>query len=140
MSEFQHPPQIFGIGADLVEVTRIAESLEKFGERFERRVFTEIEIAYCKAMPHPELHFAARFAAKEAFLKALGTGKARGISWREAGVENLPSGQPRLVITGRALEICRERKVGTMHLTLSHTRGNAMAVVVIENGRPTEVK
>lgn len=140
MSAFEHPSHIFGIGADLVEVTRIAESLEKFGQRFERRVFTELETAYCKAMPQPELHFAARFAAKEAFLKALGTGKARGISWREAGVENLPSGQPRLVITGRALALCRERNIGAMHLTLSHTRGNAMAVVVLENGRAAGVK
>jgi len=75
---------------------------------------------------------AARFAAKEAFLKALGTGWARGITWQDVGIENLPSGMPRLVISGRALELAREYGVTQTHVTLSHSRGHAVAVVVLE--------
>ena len=125
---------IFGIGVDLVETSRVEESLAKFGERFERRVFTEAEREYCRRMPAPAMHYAARFAAKEAFLKALGTGTARGIAWPEAGIVNLPGGQPTLVITGRAREIMEEKGVARAHVTLSHSRGHAVAVVVMETG------
>jgi holo-[acyl-carrier protein] synthase len=123
---------IFGIGLDLVEVARIQESLQKFGERFQKRVFTETERSYCNALPHPSLHFAARFAAKEAYLKALGTGLSSSISWKDVGVENLPSGKPELKVTGRALELASERGVREMHLSLSHTSNHAAAVVVLE--------
>lgn len=123
---------IAGIGMDLVEVTRIQESLDRFGERFQRRVFTEVERAYCNALPHPALHFAARFAAKEAFLKAVGTGLSQGLSWKEVGVENLPSGQPVLHVEGKARERAEQMGVTHMHISLSHTQGHGAAVVVLE--------
>jgi holo-[acyl-carrier protein] synthase len=123
---------IFGIGIDLIEIERIQQNLEKHGSRFEEKVFTPTERAYCRSMPIPAQHYAARFAAKEAFLKALGTGWAKGITWQDVGIENLPSGMPRLVVTGRAREIAEERGVGAMHVSLSHSRGNAVAVAVLE--------
>ena len=123
---------IFGIGIDLIEISRVEESFQKFGERFEKKMFTETEREYCKSMPHPPLHFAARFAAKEAFLKALGTGKSHGISWRDAGVEKLKSGQPLLAITGRGKEILDEHGITSCHVSLTHTRTHAAAVVVLE--------
>ncbi len=123
---------IFGIGVDLVEVSRIRESLEKFPERFARKVFTKVEQEYCTRMPEPAMHYAARFAAKESFLKALGTGKARGIAWTDVGVMNLDSGQPTLELTGRAAEVMAERGAAVAHVSLSHSRGHAMAAVVLE--------
>lgn len=127
---------IYGIGLDLVEVARIEESLQRFGERFQKRVFTELERAYCNALPHPPLHFAARFAAKEAFLKALGTGLSNAISWKDVGIENLSSGKPELRVIGRALELATERGIEQMHVSLSHTHGHAAAVIVLEIRTP----
>lgn len=123
---------VYGIGLDLVEVARIEESLKRFGERFQKRMFTQVEREYCNALPHPALHFAARFAAKEAYLKALGTGLSNAISWQDVGIENLASGKPELRVGGRALELARERGITQMHVSLSHTHGQAAAVVVLE--------
>ena len=123
---------IYGVGVDLVETARIEESLKKFPERFEKKIFTPVEREYCGAMPAPALHYAARFAAKEAFLKALGTGKSHGIAWSEIGIVNRPSGQPVLEITGRAKDLLDERKIARIHVSLSHTKGHAVAVVVFE--------
>jgi holo-[acyl-carrier protein] synthase len=123
---------IFGVGVDLVEITRIEDSFKKFPGRFEQKIFTEAERAYCNRMPIPAQHYAARFAAKESYLKALGTGKARGIGWRDIGIENLESGQPVLVITGRAKEISDSCGIVRAHVSLSHTRGHSMAAVVLE--------
>lgn len=123
---------IFGIGVDLVETSRIRESLEKFADRFARKVFTPVEQEYCNRMPDPAMHYAARFAAKEAFLKALGTGKARGIAWTDVGIVNLPGGQPVLAVTGRAAEVMAGKGAGASHVSLSHSRGHAMAAVVLE--------
>ena len=95
---------ILGVGIDLVEVERVTELLGKYSGRFAARVFTEEERAYCEKMAQPGQHYAARFAAKEAFLKAIGTGFAKGISWKEIGVVKLPSGEPVLELRGRALE------------------------------------
>lgn len=123
---------IFGVGVDLVETNRIEESMQKFPDRFERKMFTDVEREYCKRMPHPAMHMAARFAAKEAFLKALGTGKAKGIAWKDVGIQNLPGGKPELVITGRAKELVDENAIIGFHVSLSHSRGHAVAVVVLE--------
>lgn len=130
---------ILGIGVDAIEIARIQAILETHGERFETKVFTEQERAYCrrKAMPAP--HYAARFAAKEAFFKAIGTGQASGLSWRDIGVESLASGMPRLVLTGRARDLARQRGVAHLHLSLSHSRDLAVAVVVLE-GSPDAQK
>lgn len=123
---------IFGIGVDLIEIDRIQENLVKHGERFEAKVFTPTEREYCRRMPIPAQHYAARFAAKEAFLKALGTGWAKGVTWQDVGIENFSIGMPQLVVTGRAMELAREYGVGAMHVSLSHSRGHAVAVVVLE--------
>lgn len=118
--------QDISVGVDLIEIDRIAATLERFGTRFLERVYTAGEIAYCRGRA-PQL--AARFAAKEAVMKALGTG-TRGIGWREVEVTRRRSGQPDIALHGRAIE--RARKIGIDHLSvsLSHSRNYAVASVV----------
>jgi len=123
---------IFGIGMDIVAVARIQRLLEEKGERFKKRLFTDDEMRYCDAMPTPSLHYSARFAAKEAYVKALGTGFTQGASWREIGIVHRPGGQPEVVLTGKTLELHRLRGAGTMHVSLTHTADNGGACVVIE--------
>ncbi len=124
---------ILGVGSDLIEVSRIAASIERYGERFLGRVFTAGEIAYCHARRNAAESFAARFAAKEAAAKALGTGISRGISWPEIEVRRKPGARPTIHWSGRAL--VRANDLGVRHgaLTLTHSRELAMAVVVIED-------
>ena len=121
---------ILGIGMDLCEVDRIRALLDKDKERFVRRVYQEREIAYCDARRRPEIHYAARFAAKEAFLKAIGVGWRLG--WKQLEVARGPSGKPDLLLSGKAAEIVARRGVRVMHLTLTHTAEMAAAVVVLE--------
>ena len=121
---------ILGIGIDLCEVARIRALLEKDKERFVRRVYREHEIAYCDARRRPEIHYAARFAAKEAFLKAVGSGGRLG--WKQLEVARGPSGKPDLILSGKAAEIAARRGVRVTHLTLTHTAETAAAVVVLE--------
>jgi len=123
---------ILGLGIDLLETARMGLALERSGARFVARVFTEAEEAYCRQQKRPEQRFAARFAAKEALLKALGTGWARGISWREVEVVREPGGAPGLRLSGRAEEIAREAGVGRIHLSLTHLAEVVAAVVVLE--------
>ncbi len=94
---------ILGIGSDLIDITRIDRALERFGDRFIRRVFTETERRKSEARANRAASFARRFAAKEACAKALGTGMSRGVFWRDMGVVNMPGGQPTLALTGGAL-------------------------------------
>lgn len=124
---------ILGIGTDLIEIERIEQSLDRFGERFMHRIFTEGEIAYCQQKKHCAESFAARFAAKEAAAKALGTGIARGIGWQEIEVRRSPGERPTLHLTGRAAERAQAMKVQHLHLSLTHSRDIAMAVVVAES-------
>jgi len=121
---------ILGVGIDLCEVDRIRELLEKDKERFVRRVYREREIAYCDARRRPEMHYAARFAAKEAFLKAVGGGWKLG--WTQLEVARAASGKPALRLSGKAAQVAARRGVRTMHLTLTHTAAVAAAVVVLE--------
>jgi holo-[acyl-carrier protein] synthase len=123
---------ILGVGVDIVETARIERVLGDKGERFRKKLFTDEEIRYCDAMPKPFLHYAARFAAKEAFSKALGTGLAAGVRWRDIGVAHLPGGQPVLRIEGKAAEILRARGGAAAHLSLSHADSHSVAVVVLE--------
>lgn len=95
---------ILGLGSDLVDIRRIARTLERFGERFTRRCFTELERARCDARLARAEGYARRYAAKEACAKALGTGFDRGVFWRDIGVVNLPGGRPSIVLTGGAAE------------------------------------
>ncbi len=124
---------VIGLGTDLMEIDRIQESIRRFGDRFLNRVFTPEEIAYCLRKKGSAESFAARFAAKEAGAKALGTGISRGISWREIEVRRSPGERPTLHWSGRAAERARAMGVQTTQLSLTHSRTVAMAVVVIES-------
>jgi holo-[acyl-carrier protein] synthase len=124
---------LIGTGVDLIEVQRIAHSIERFGERFLRRVYTDHEIAYCNRKRASAESFAARFAAKEAGAKALGTGISRGVTWNEFQVANNPAGRPILELSGRAGLLARELGVRTISLSLTHTNSLAMATVVMED-------
>lgn len=125
---------VIGLGTDLIEVARIERSVERFGEQFLARVYTVGEIAYCRARRKSFAEsFAARFAAKEAGAKALGTGISRGVSWLEFEVTRQPGQAPQLVLHGRAAEIAVALGVARLSLSLTHTRGLAMAVAVAES-------
>src|SRR6266850_2924211 len=102
---------VLGIGVDMVQVERIQHSLDRFGERFMKRVFTEGEIAYCISMKFPARHLAARFAAKEAVSKAFGTGIGKAMGWRDIDVRKKPSGEPFLVFAGEAEQLAQTRGV-----------------------------
>jgi holo-[acyl-carrier protein] synthase len=129
---------VLGIGVDLVECARIEHSLERFGERFLHRVFTDGEIAYSNSMKFPARHLAARFAAKEAVSKAFGTGIGKAMGWRDIDVQKKESGEPFLVLTGGAQELGEKRGVGSALITLSHTDHHAMACVVLQSEQRTE--
>ena len=122
---------ILGIGMDIVETKRIAESLERFGDRFLHRIFLDDEIAYARSMKFPHLHLAARFAAKEAISKAFGTGIGKVIGWRDMEIVREPSGQPRVVLHGRAVEYAKSCGVLEIHVSLSHTAEYGAASAVI---------
>jgi len=123
---------VIGIGVDLVECARIEHSLERFGERFLRRVFTAGEIEYSQSMKYPARHLAARFAAKEAVSKAFGTGIGKSMGWKEIDVRRRETGEPYVVLEGGAKKLAEERKVTRMSISLSHTEHHAMAVIVVE--------
>jgi holo-[acyl-carrier protein] synthase len=126
---------IRGIGIDVVQISRMREVIGRWEERFLRRVFTEQEIAYCRSRRDPVPHFAARFAAKEAGLKALGTGLRFGIRWRELEVVRERGQAPRLVLEGRSREIGRARGGGRMLLTLTHDGDYALAqAMLVDDG------
>jgi holo-[acyl-carrier protein] synthase len=125
---------VLGIGVDLVENARIEHSLERFGERFLRRVFTAGEIEYSQSMKYPARHLAARFAAKEAVSKAFGTGIGKAMGWKDIDVHRKPSGEPFLVLEGGAKKLADDRGVTAIWITLSHTEHHAMAMVVLEAG------
>lgn len=121
---------IYGIGTDITDVPRIQRSYEEYGDRFLKRVFTQEEIAYCERFGETRfLHYAARFAAKEAFSKAIKTGMRDGMSFTSVGVRNLPSGEPTIVLSDLMYECWGTMRI---HVTLSHTTTVAVAVVVLE--------
>ena len=124
---------IIGTGVDIVETARIADLLGNHPERFLERCFTKGEQEDSKSNKRSHEHLAARFAAKEAALKALGTGWARGIGWTDIEVVKEPSGKPYLNITGRALEIANEMGISVWHLSLSHISTHAIASVIAES-------
>ena|ERR1039458_6100285 len=124
---------VVGVGTDLMEIARIHQSIDRFGERFLRRVFTAREIQYCQRKKNAAESFAARFAAKEAGAKALGTDISRGVSWLELEVSREPGGRPTLELSGRAAERAREIGVASVSLSLTHSKDIALAVVVMED-------
>ena len=124
--------RIFGIGIDVVEIGRIAKSIERHGDPFLAKVFTTAEREYCDAKKFPAQHYAARFAAKEAVSKAFGTGIGQHIGWLDMEVRRLASGQPYVVLHDRGEALFREREATHLHLTLSHTQTYATAVALLE--------
>jgi holo-[acyl-carrier protein] synthase len=124
---------IIGSGIDLVEIARIRQSIERYGPRFLNRVFTTSEQAYCMRKRNAAESLAARFAAKEAAAKALGTGISRGVNWLEIEVVREPGGRPSIRFHGRAAEFAT--RLGVVHaaLSLTHTSNLSMASVVLEN-------
>jgi holo-[acyl-carrier protein] synthase len=123
---------VIGIGVDLVECVRIQRSIDRFGERFLHRVFTNGEIEYSMSMKFPARHLAARFAAKEAVSKAFGTGIGKAMGWRDIDVRKKPSGEPFLIFGGGAEKLARERGVTNALITLSHSEQHAVATIVLE--------
>lgn len=119
--------RILGTGIDLVENQRIAASIEKFGDRFLRRIYTDGEIAYCAAMPNPVPHYAARFAAKEAVSKTFGTGIGKALGWREIEVLRNGAGAPSIRLHGGAACLARERGAREVLVSLTHTEAYAAA-------------
>lgn len=118
---------VIGIGTDIIECLRIAQMIERHGELFLMRVFTPHEIEYCSARKAATQHYAGRFAAKEAVLKALGTGWTRGIGWQDIEVRNEFGGRPRIALAGGAREVCEQLGIAQMLISISHCRTHATA-------------
>lgn len=127
--------RVQGIGVDLVRISRMRDVIARWDDRFLHRVFTEQEIAYCRARRDPAPHFAARFAAKEAGLKALGTGLRLGVKWRELEVRRERGGPPRLVLAGRSKALGLARGGRRMLLALTHEGDYALAqAMLVDDG------
>jgi holo-[acyl-carrier protein] synthase len=124
---------IVGTGIDIAEVPRIRRAIERFGERFVHRVFTAGEIRYCDSKANRFERYAARFAAKEAAMKALGTGWNHGVRWRDCEVVRQPGGRPAIAFHGRAKEFAAKLGVKNAALSLTHTEDQAFAQVILEN-------
>ncbi|HUS07655.1 MAG TPA: holo-[acyl-carrier-protein] synthase [Bryobacteraceae bacterium] len=124
---------ILGTGIDLAEVPRIRAAMERHGDRFRDRIYTPGEIAYVERKANRFERYAARFAAKEAGMKALGTGWRRGVRWKDFEVVNLPSGRPTLMLHGNASLIAGQAGVRVVNLSLTHTAETGMALVVFED-------
>ena len=123
---------IVGIGLDIAEPERLEQAVARYGQRFLERIFTPKEIAYCERKRNKWERYAARFAAKEAAFKALGTGWRRGVRWREVEVVNLPGGKPTMSLSGQAKEFATRQGVQHISLSLTHARQFALAQVIFE--------
>ena len=124
---------IVGSGVDLAEVPRIRASIERYGARFIQRIYTPAEIAYVERKANKYERYAARFAAKEAGMKAIGTGWRRGVRWRDFEVANLPSGKPTLKLSGVAAQFAERLGVRNIALSMTHTAETAFAQVILES-------
>ncbi len=124
---------IVGTGTDLAEVDRIRSAVERFGRRFVERIFTPAEIAYVERKANRFERYAARFAAKEAGMKAIGTGWRHGVRWQDFEVANLPSGKPTLRLAGVAARVAERLGVKAVSLSITHTAELGMAFVILEN-------
>ncbi len=123
---------VSGIGIDLVYIPRVKNMLERWGEQFKRRLFTPVEINYCEKKILSHYEFAARIAAKEAFTKALGLGMRGGIRWLDIEVVNKKTGEPIINLYGKVKEICKEKNINKIMVSLSHDQYYATAVVILE--------
>jgi holo-[acyl-carrier protein] synthase len=124
---------IVGTGVDLAEVSRIKASIERYGEKFIRRIYTPAEIAYVERKANKFERYAARFAAKEAGMKAIGTGWRRGVTWQDFEVANLPTGKPTLRLHGVAARFAEKLGVKNISLSITHTAELGMAHVILED-------
>jgi len=124
---------IVGTGIDIIEVPRIAAAVERFGERFLNRVFTASEVRYCQSKQNAMERLAARFAAKEAGMKAIGTGWHGGVTWRDVEVGREPGGRPTVCYSGKAAEFLARLGARRASLSLSHTSQQAIAQVILED-------
>jgi len=124
---------IVGTGVDLAEVPRIRASIARYGAKFIQRIYTPAEIAYVERKANKYERYAARFAAKEAGMKAIGTGWRRGVTWQDFEVANLPSGKPTLLLHGVAAKFAEKLGVKNVSLSLTHTRELGMAHVILED-------
>jgi holo-[acyl-carrier protein] synthase len=122
---------VFGIGTDIIEIQRVERALRRTG-RLKQKIFTPREIEYCELRAKSAQHFAARFAAKEAFLKAMGTGWQGGHRFDEIEVINDQLGKPEAVVHGKVKAFCEENRIAGLHVTLSHLKDLAIATVVLE--------
>jgi holo-[acyl-carrier protein] synthase len=123
---------IVGTGIDIAEVPRIRQAIERFGERFIQRIFTDGETRYCDSKANRIERYAARFAAKEAAMKALGTGWNHGVRWRDIEVARQPGSRPTIIFHGRAAEFAAKLGAAHVALSLSHTEQQAIAQVILE--------
>jgi holo-[acyl-carrier protein] synthase len=124
---------IVGTGIDIAEVPRIRQTIARFGDRFLQRIYTAGEIRYCDAKANRVERYAARFAAKEAAMKALGTGWSRGVRWRDCEVARQPGSRPTIIFHGRAGDVAARLGVKNASLSISHTAEQAIAQVILEN-------
>jgi len=123
---------IIGLGIDIIEPIRIHNGIDKYGEKFLQRLFTEQEIALCQRYHYPVEHYAGKFAVKEAFMKAIGTGLTQNVTFKEIEVLNRENGAPYIVTQGTAANIAAQLEVTHIHVSLSHVKTVAAAVVVLE--------
>jgi holo-[acyl-carrier protein] synthase len=124
---------IYGVGTDLIEIARIERALERFGERFARKILCAPELERFRAHRHPAAYLAKRFAAKEAFTKALGTGIHAPANWHGVWVNNLRSGRPVLEFSEALAALLKERRITRAHLTITDERAMACATVILES-------
>ncbi len=124
---------IVGTGIDICEVARVRDAIERFGQRFLKRVFTQAEREYCDSKRNRIERYAARFAAKEAAMKAIGTGLRRGVTWQDFEVGREPGGRPTIQIRGKAGEFAAKLGMKRAALSITHTKEQAMAQVILEN-------
>ena len=123
--------RIFGIGIDVVEVERIESSIAEFGDHFINRLFTEAERAYCESQQRPAIHYAARFAAKEAIAKALGTGIGKDLAWLDMEIRRRESGEPEVFLTGMGEKFARANQLTQIKISLTHAKHYAAANAVV---------
>lgn len=123
---------VYGIGVDIVKIERFKKALERWGERLCKRLFTPQELSICQGKAQPARHLALRFAAKEAFLKALGRGMFQGIDWNDIEITNDPLGRPHMNVRGEAEKHCREKGIKEIFVSISHEAEYGVAQVLLE--------
>ena len=123
---------IFGTGIDIIEINRIKQSIKKYSNRFEQKVFTQKEVDYCYSQADPAKHFAARFSVKEAVLKCFGTGMTGGILWKDIEVDKQGSGQPIINLYGKGKLLFSQLKLKHIHISITHDKNYAVAHAIAE--------